>query len=162
MQIGKDSFVVIEYSLRLSDGSYVKGESAPASMNFVVGYGQLIPALEEALTGLEQGARKELTIPAVEAFGERDQSQIMTFNLSEFPAGKDLVAGKWAIAKNSDTGSQYSYFVAAKTDETITLDYNHPLAGQELHYDVKVVHVRPAHAEELEFLRPCEHGEKTD
>ncbi len=162
MQIGKDSFVVIEYSLRLSDGSYVKGENAPASMNFVVGYGQLIPALEEALVGLEQGARKNLTIPAAEAFGERDQSQIMTFNLSQFPAGKDLVAGKWAIAKNSETGSQYSYFVAAKTDTTITLDYNHPLAGKELHYDLKVVHVRPALAEELEFIRPCEHGEKTE
>jgi FKBP-type peptidyl-prolyl cis-trans isomerase SlyD len=162
MQIGKDSFVVIEYSLRLSDGSYVKGENAPASMNFVVGYGQLIPALEEALTGLEEGANKKLTIPAPEAFGERDQSQVMTFKLSEFPAGKDLVAGKWAIAKNSGTGSQYSYFVAQKTEETITLDYNHPLAGKELHYDVRVVHVRPALAEELEFLRPCEHGEKTD
>ncbi|MDR3568262.1 MAG: peptidylprolyl isomerase [Syntrophobacteraceae bacterium] len=161
MEIGKDSFVVIEYTLRLSDGSYVRGEKAsPASMNFVVGYGQLLPALEEALTGLEQGAKKEVTIPACEGFGERDESQVQTVSLSDFPAGKELVAGKWAIAKNSETGSQYSYFVREKTDSTITLDYNHPLVGQDLRYDFTVVLVRPALAEELEFLRPCEHGEK--
>ncbi len=162
MKIARNSFVVIEYSLRLSDGSYVKGEKEAASMNFIVGYGQLIAALEEALTGLEQGARLELTIPAGEAFGELDHDQVKTYELSEFPAGRDLVAGKWAIAKNSGTGSQYSYFVKEKTDSTITVDYNHPLAGKDLHYDIAVVFVRPAHAEELEFLRPCEHGENSD
>jgi FKBP-type peptidyl-prolyl cis-trans isomerase SlyD len=158
MKIALNSFVVIEYSLKLSDGSYVKGEDEPASMNFVVGYNQLIAALEEALTGLEQGARKEVIIPAANAFGEHDEGQVKTYTLSEFPAGQDLVAGKWAIAKNNGTGSQYSYFVREKTDSTITLDYNHPLAGKDLHYDVTVVLVRPALAEELEFLRPCEHG----
>jgi FKBP-type peptidyl-prolyl cis-trans isomerase SlyD len=158
MEIGKDSFVVIEYCLRLSDGAYVKGENGPVSMNFVIGYGQLLPALENALIGLEQGARKEVTIPAAEAFGERDESQVQTVNLSDFPAGRDLVAGKWAIAKNNETGSQYSYFVREKTDSTITIDYNHPLVGQDLHYDFTVVLVRPALADELEFLRPCEHG----
>ncbi len=162
MQIAKNSFVVIEYSLRLSDGSYVKGENAPASMNFIVGYGQLLPALEEALIGLEQGARKEVTIPACDGFGERDDGLVKTVALSDFPAGRDLVAGKWAIAKNMDTGSQYSYFVSEKTDSTITLDYNHPLAGKDLYYSITVVLVRPALAEELEFLRPCEHGQKSD
>ena len=133
MQIGKDSFVVIEYSLKLNDGSYVKGENGPASMNFVIGYGQILPALEQALSGLEEGARQKLTIPAGEAFGERDETQVQTVNLSDFPAGRDLVAGKWAIAKNSEMGSQYSYFVREKTDSTLTLDYNHPLVGQDLH-----------------------------
>lgn len=162
MQIAKDSFVVIEYSLRLRDGSYIKGENGPASMNFVSGYGQLLPALEEALTGLEQGTRKEVTIPAREGFGEHDEGLVKRVELSEFPAGRDLVAGKWAIAKNGDTGAQYTYFVREKTDSAITLDYNHPLAGEDLQYSVSVVLVRPALAEELEFLRPCEHGEKKE
>lgn len=160
MQIAKDSFVVIEYSLRLSDGTCVKGETAPASLNYVCGYGQLLPALEEALTGLEQGAGKEVVIPAREGFGEHDEGLVKTLDLADFPAGRDLVAGKWAIARNSDTKAQYSYFVREKTDSTITIDYNHPLAGQDLHYSVTVVSVRPALLEELEFLRPCEHGEK--
>ena len=159
MQIAKDCFVVIEYSLRLDDGSFVKGEKTPASMNFIAGYGQVLPALEKGLIGLEQGARAELIIPAGEAFGERDESLVRTMDLCSFPPGRDLEPGKWAIAKNEATGAQYSYLVVEKADSTITVDYNHPLAGKDLHYRVKVALVRPALAEELEFLRPCEHGQ---
>jgi FKBP-type peptidyl-prolyl cis-trans isomerase SlyD len=161
MPIAKDTFVVIEYSVRLDDGSFVKGGNTPASMNFIVGYGQVLPALENGLVGLEQGAQKELMIPAQEGFGEHDQSLVRTMALSEFPQGRDLVPGRWAIAKNDSTGAQYSYFVCDKTDSTITLDYNHPLAGKDLYYNVKVMLVRPALAEELEFLRPCGHGIKS-
>jgi FKBP-type peptidyl-prolyl cis-trans isomerase SlyD len=158
MQIAKDRFVVIEYSLRLDDGSFVKGEKSPASMNFIAGYGQVLPALEKRLIGLGQGAQTELEIPAAEAFGEHDESLIRTMDLSSFPAGRDLEPGRWALARNKATGAQYSYLVVGKTDSTITVDYNHPMAGKDLHYHVKVALVRPALEEELEFLRPCEHG----
>jgi FKBP-type peptidyl-prolyl cis-trans isomerase SlyD len=161
MEIAKDRFVIIEYSLRLDDGSFLRGESTPASMNFIAGYQQILPALEQELTGLEQGAQKELTIPARDGFGERDESLVQTMALSGFPQGRDLEPGKWAIAKNEATGAQYSYFVSRKTSSTITVDYNHPLAGKDLHYRVSVVFVRPALAEELEFLRPCQHGRET-
>lgn len=158
MRIAKDCFVVIEYSLRLDDGSFVKGGETPASMNFVAGYEQVLPALEKALTGLEQGAVADLTIPARDAFGDRDESLVRSLDLLSFPAGRGLVPGKWTLARNGETGAQYSYLVVAKTDETVTVDYNHPLAGRDLHYQVEVTLVRPALAEELEFLRPCEHG----
>jgi FKBP-type peptidyl-prolyl cis-trans isomerase SlyD len=159
MQISKDCFVVIEYSLRLDDGSFVKGETAPASMNFIAGYGQVLPALEKRLTGLEQGTGAELKIPAEEAFGEHDKGLVRSLDLHAFPSGRHLEPGKWAVAKNEATGAQYSYLVVDKTDSTITLDYNHPLAGKDLYYSVRVALVRPALPEEMEFLRPCEHGQ---
>ena len=159
MRIAKDSFVVLEYSLRLDDGSFLKGENTPASMNFIAGYGQVLPALEQELTGLEQGSQKEVTIPARDGFGEREPSLVQTMALSEFPQGRDLQPGRWAIAKNESTGAQYSYFVCEKTASTVTVDYNHPLAGKDLHYRVNVVLVRPALTEELEYLRPCEYGQ---
>ncbi len=158
MQISKDRFVVIEYSLRLEDGSFVKGEKTLASMNFIAGYGQVLPALEKGLTGLEQGARAELKIPAAEAFGEHDEGLVRTLDLGSFPAGRDLEPGKWAVAKNAATGAQYSYLVVDKTDSTVTVNYNHPLAGKDLHYNIEVALVRPALPEEMEFLRPCEHA----
>jgi FKBP-type peptidyl-prolyl cis-trans isomerase SlyD len=159
MRIAQDTFVIIEYSLRLGDGSFVRGESSPASMNFITGYAQVLPALEKELIGLEQGELKEITIPARDAFGHHDPGLVRTTPLSEFPEGRDLEPGRWALARNEATGAQYSYFVREKTDSTVTIDYNHPLAGKDLHYSVKVVLVRPAIAEELEFLRPCEHGQ---
>ncbi len=159
MRIEKNSFVVIEYTLRLEDGSFIKGENGPASMNFIAGYGQILPALEAKLMGLEEGAEKELMIPAREAIGESDPNLIKIMALSDFPAGRELKPGRWALAKNQSTGAQYSYFVREKTDAKITIDYNHPLAGKDLYYHLKVVLVRAALDEELEFVRPCEHGQ---
>ena len=158
MEIAKDSFVIIEYDLRLEDGSFVKGENGPVSMNFIAGYGQLLPALEQKLLGLEQGTETSIVIPARDAFGEYDRSLLKTRTLAEFPEGRRLEPGKWVMATNEETQSQYSYLVLEKTDSSITLDFNHPLAEKDLHYRVKVVLVRPAQPEELEFLRPCEHG----
>ncbi len=159
MRIAKDSFVVIEYSLRLDDGSFLKGENTPASMNFIAGYAQVLPALEKELIGLEQGVLRKIMIPARDGFGERDPSLVRTMALSGFPSGRNLEPGRWAVARNEATGVQYGYFVSEKTDSTITVDYNHPLAGKDLYYSLNVVLVRPALAEELEFVRPCGQGQ---
>jgi FKBP-type peptidyl-prolyl cis-trans isomerase SlyD len=159
MEVGKDTFVIIEYRVHLDDGSYVKGDTGPVSLNFVVGYDQVLPALERKLLGLAEGAEIEFTIPASEAFGEYDVSQVHTKTFEEFPAGRSLEAGKWIVATNEQTQAQYSYYVREKTADTVSLDFNHPLAGKDLHYQVKIISVRPALREELEYLRPCEHME---
>jgi FKBP-type peptidyl-prolyl cis-trans isomerase SlyD len=161
-QIRKDTLVVLEYSVRLADGEYLKGEGSPASLNFVVGYDQVLPGLEKRLIGLGVGTDTEFVIPAGEAFGEYDESMVHTRPFSEFPEGKELQAGKWVLATNKETQAQYSYFVKEKTREAAVLDFNHPLAGKELRYHVKIALVRPALREELEFLRPCEHGEEEE
>jgi FKBP-type peptidyl-prolyl cis-trans isomerase SlyD len=158
MEIVKDHFVVIEYTVRLEDGSYTKGENGPVSLNFVVGYDQVLPALEQRLLGLREGVEVDFVIPAREAFGEHDPGQVRTKTFTEFPEGVRLPMGKWVVATDSQTRSQYTYFVKEKTNEAVVLDFNHPLAGKDLYYHVKVVKVRPAHQEELEYLRPCEFG----
>lgn len=155
MEIGQDMFAVIEYTVQLDDGSFVKGEDGPVSMNFVVGYNQIMPSLELQLIGLREGMEKEFVIPACDAFGEYDPHQVRVRPLDEFPEGRNLEAGKWAIATNPETEAQFSYFVREKTSETVTLDFNHPLAGRALHYRVRVMRVRPADEEELHYLRPC-------
>lgn len=158
MKIDKDCFVIIEYELRLEDGTYIKGENAPASMNFITGYGQVLPALEKRLLGAAEGEEMELVIPSREAFGEHDATLVRTLSYEEFPAGRQLQSGKWAVAKNEGTQAQYTYLVLEKTDSSIKIDYNHPLAGRNLFYRIKIAHVRPALQEELEEIRPCEHG----
>ncbi len=162
MKITKDSFVIIEYTVRLDDGSFVKGEEMPVSMNFVVGYDQVLPGLERRLMGLENQAMAEFVIPAREAFGPYMPSEVRMRTFEEYPKGRELQKGKWVVATEPDTNAQYSYFVKDKTDEGVFLDFNHPLAGKDLHYSVKVAHVRPATQEELEYLRPCEHGEQDE
>lgn len=162
MEIAKDMSVTLEYSVRLSDGSYVKGENVPVSLNFIAGYGQVLLALERQLIGLLEGAETDFVIPAVDAFGEHDPAQVCLKTFDEFPEGRNLQAGKWVIATSEESEVQYSYFVLEKSDEAVRLDFNHPLAGKDLHYHVKVMRVRPALDEELEYLRPCEHGERAE
>jgi FKBP-type peptidyl-prolyl cis-trans isomerase SlyD len=157
MEVGKDTFVIIDYRIRLDDGSFVKGENGPVSLNFIVGYDQVLLGLERSLLGLREGTAVEFIVPASEAFGEHDASQVHTKTFEEFPEGHSLQAGKWVVATNEQTQAQYSYYVQGKTEDAVTLDFNHPLAGKDLHYQVKVISVRPALKEELEYLRPCEH-----
>jgi FKBP-type peptidyl-prolyl cis-trans isomerase SlyD len=158
MEIGKDTFVILEYTLRLGDGTYVKGsaENGPASLNFVVGYDQILPSLELQLLGVAEGTRLQLDIPPEEAFGAYQQQLVECRSLAEFPLGRDLEAGKWVMATNDTTNARYSYFVKEKSQDAVTLDFNHPLAGKTLHYTIHVDKVRPASAEELAYLRPCQ------
>ncbi len=158
MQIGKDTFVILEYTLKLDDGTYVKGdlEQGPASLNFVVGYDQLLPTLEQRLLGIPEGAQVNLVIPPEEAFGEVQPHLVKRRPFDEFPRGKDLIVGKWVMAVNETTNAQYSYFVKEKTEDTVVLDFNHPLAGKTLYYSIRIVKVRAASAEELAYLRPCQ------
>ena len=162
MEVGKDTLVILEYTVRLKDGSYVKGENGPVSLNFFPGYGQVLPALESRLLGLSEGEEADFVIPAREAFGEYDGSLLHTKTLADFPEGQSLMPGKWIVATNEHTQAQYSYYIKEKTDEAIVLDFNHPLAGKDLYYKVKVVHVRPALQEELQYLRPCEFQKELD
>lgn len=160
MVTAKDTSITIEYSVQLQDGSFIKGENGPVSLHFITGYRQVLPSLEARLLGLREDEETDFVISAAEAFGERDPSQIHTRTYEEFPEGKNLQPGRWVLATNTETDAQYSYFVKEKTIDAVVLDFNHPLAGKDLHYHVKVIRVRPAMRDELEFLRPCEHEAK--
>jgi FKBP-type peptidyl-prolyl cis-trans isomerase SlyD len=163
VEIVKDAFVVIEYSVRLEDGSYVKGEPGrPASINFVAGYGQVLPGLEKRLLGLREGEETEFIIPAIEGFGEHDSKLVDERSFEEFPEGRDLLPGKWLVATNEATGASFTYLVKDKSERGVVLDHNHPLAGKALYYRVKAVRVRPALRDELEYLRPCEFQDESE
>lgn len=162
MRIAKDTFVVVESTVRLADGSFVRGEDGPVSMNFVAGYGQVLPALERRLMGAEAGQVLDFVIPAAEAFGERSEALVRTRSFDAFPEGRRLEPGRWVVATCSETEAQYGYYVLAKSEESVTLDFNHPLAGKDLHYHLEVRLVRAAAPDELQYLRPCEQGEGRD
>lgn len=154
-EVLKDRFVVLEYTVTLDDGSVVLGGSEPAAMNFAVGYGQILPALEARLLGHKEGEILQFVIPAEEAFGPYDMRHVKRRSFEDFPQGRTLQPGKWVVASNDRTGAQYSYFVQSKDAEGVVLDFNHPLAGKDLHYHLKIVKVRDLTAQELTELRPC-------
>jgi FKBP-type peptidyl-prolyl cis-trans isomerase SlyD len=158
MKISPNTFVIIEYTVCLADGNYVKGENGPVSLNFIAGYDQILPALEHRLLGMNSGDVIDFTIPAQHAFGEHDPNLVHRRDFSDFPEGRSMEKGMWIVAKNESTQAQYSYYVRDKSEQWVDLDFNHPLAGKDLYYHVRVAHVRPASQEEIDYLRPCEIG----
>jgi len=158
----ENSYVILKYTARLENGEIVKGdpEEALAHMEFVTGYNQVIPGLERRVIGLSQGDEVEITVSPDEGFGQYDSGLIQEKTFAEFPEGKSLEEGRWVRAINPQHLVTFGYLVLEKKPDRIVLDYNHPLAGKALIYQVKVEKVREANREELEILRPCEFGEQ--
>ena len=91
-----------------------------------------------------------------EAFGPYRPENVKEKGYAEFPEGRRLEEGRWVMARDEKTRTAYGYFVKQKGKDGIVLDYNHPLAGKELVYDLEVLEARPATEEERTLLRPCE------
>ena len=157
----ENSYVILKYRARLKNGEIVKGdpEGGLAHMEFVTGYNQVIPGLERRVIGLSQGDEAQITVNPDEGFGPYDPSLIQEKTFEKFPEGKNLEEGRWVRATNPQHRITFGYLVLEKKPDRVLLDYNHPLAGKTLVYQVKVEMVREANREELEILRPCEFGE---
>jgi FKBP-type peptidyl-prolyl cis-trans isomerase SlyD len=155
--IHRDCFVRLAYSLHLGSGEYIRGSAAqPEILTYVAGYKELLPALENRLLGLKPGDESQFVIPAQEAFGLRDSWLVQEFSRARFPVGADLRPGAAVVPYPCAIEIDYPYKVVDVKDEVVVLDQNHPLAGEDLHYDVQILEVRDATPEELAPLQQCE------
>ena len=154
----KGTFVKIRYSLKTGEGSYIKGDPREglAFMEIFTGYDQLIPGLEKRLVGKKVKEKMHVCLPPEEAFGPVRSDLVKEKTYDEFPEGRDLQEGRWVLARDEKTRAAIGYFVQTKGKDGVVLDYNHPLAGKELVYDLEILEVRPATSEEKSILRPCE------
>lgn len=109
-------------------------------MEFVIGAGQLIPKFEAAVIGLEPGESVTVSIPADEAYGQRAEEMVAVIERSEIPAEINPEPGHQMEVILED-GSPLPVLVTEVTDKTITLDGNHPLAGRDLTFDIRLVEI---------------------
>jgi FKBP-type peptidyl-prolyl cis-trans isomerase SlyD len=158
----KGTYVKIRYRLKTGEGEYVKGDPREgfAILEVFTGYDQLIPGLEKRLVGRKAGEKMQVRLPPEEAFGPYRPDLVQEKRYDEFPEGRHLEEGRWAVARDDQTRTSYGYFVKKKEKDRIVLDYNHPLAGKELIYDLEIREARPAAEEEVLLLRPCEAAER--
>jgi len=163
MIIHRDCFVTLAYRLRLNSGEYVRGSAAaPETLTFVVGYNELLPALENRLLGLRPGDERQFTIPAAEAFGARNPNLLQEYSRKRFPAGAELRPGQAVVPSPCAIPIEFPYRIVEVREDTVILDQNHPLAGEDLNYEVKVLEVRPATDEELAARQTCASCQEPD
>ena len=147
-KVQDDVIVTLEYTV-VVDGNVVDTSQDAEPIQFIQGKGQLVPGLARALYGMREGERKEVVVAAADGYGEEDADSIAEIPRSEFSHEIPLEPGVELQLKNQE-GDEFEAYIVSADDETVHLDFNHPLAGKELHFSVEVVDLREATKEELE------------
>jgi FKBP-type peptidyl-prolyl cis-trans isomerase SlyD len=158
MNITKDRVVSIDYTLTDKDDQFIDSTSGAQPLDYLHGYQNIIPGLEQALEGRFEGDNFKVNIPAAEAYGERDEGLVMALPRENFGDTETIEEGMRFEASTPD-GSSHVVTVTRVEGDSITIDGNHPLAGRDLNFDVTVTAIRDANAEELAHGHPHhEHG----
>ena len=109
-------------------------------MELTIGGGDFFPQIEEALVGMSAGEKKTVLIPAVEAFGKYDEEKVFTVPRADLPEDMDPEVGNEYVLTN-DEEEDFGVTVTEVTPEAVTFDANHPLAGEELSFELELVEI---------------------
>jgi peptidylprolyl isomerase len=131
-------FVSVDYKGTLGNGEVFDSSHGRLPLEVQIGADQLIKGFEDALLGMSLNEKKTFTLAPEEAYGIREDSQQRSFSLSEIPPGMNPEVGQ-TIALSSPDGRQIPATIAEVTDENVTIDLNHPLAGQSLTFEIEIV-----------------------
>lgn len=148
MQIADGKVVSLNYKLTV-DGEEIARTEPGEPMDYLHGVGEILPGLEAALTGKKAGDTFNITLAPEDAYGDYDEEDVEEIDRSDIPNADELEVGMVVEVEDED-GYSYTAQVAEISDDVVVLDFNPPLAGKTLTYDVEVLAVRDATAEELE------------
>lgn len=148
MAIENNQVVGIEYELKEAGGSEVLDSNVgQAPLEYITGKSHIIPGLEKQVSALAKGEKADIMVPAAEAYGEYNADAIDDVPREQF-AGLDLKEGL-PLFGQGENGETIQVVVKAFNDETVTIDYNHPLAGKDLMFSVTVLDIRDATEDEI-------------
>lgn len=148
--------VTMDYSLTV-DGELIDTSEGSEPIEFLQGTGGIIPGLERELYGMAIGDGKDVIVSAEEGYGEVDEEAHMDVPRQEFPAEIPLEIGTMLEMQDQDGNPMHARITEVGA-ETVCLDFNHPLAGKELHFSIKIAGLRPATPEELDHGHVHEDG----
>jgi len=148
MKVGKDKVVLMHYTLKNDAGDVIDSSDGADPLPFLQGHGNIIPGLESALEGSKVGDKLDVSIEPEEGYGERIQDAIQEIPSSALKGVDEVKVGMQLQSQDKD-GNAFLVTVTKIEDDKITVDGNHPLAGQTLHFSVSIESIRKAEAEEL-------------
>jgi len=146
--IEDDVVVSMDYTLTV-DNEVIDTSEGNEPIQFLQGHGNIIPGLERAMYGMAAGDRKEVVIEAADGYGELDPEAFAEVSRDEFPPQIPMEVGIELQIKDQ-SGDIMDARIDAVNEETVRLDFNHPLAGKQLNFSIQVVSLRQPSEEELE------------
>ena len=143
LPVGEGTCVHLNFALRLDDGEEVDSNFDRDPVSFTVGDGSLLPGFERRLFGLLPGEREQFTVPPEDAFGQHNPQNVQRVDRDQFEDGIELEQG--LVYSFADAaGGELPGVIVAFDDAEVTVDFNHPLAGRTLVFDVQIHRVEPA------------------
>ena len=143
LEIVPGSRVTLHFSLALEDGTEAVSTFGEDPLEFTMGDGTLRPGMELALYGLKSGDRQTLTLEPEQAYGYHDEEKIHDIDREQFPNGISLEAGQ-IIGFTMPNGDETAGMIIELDENEVVVDFNHPLAGKEVVFEVEVLEVAPA------------------
>ena len=142
LRIGPDKEVTLHFALKLENGDVVDSTFDKQPATFKVGDGNLLPGFEAALYGFKAGDKRSLQVEPENAFGQPNPQNMQVMPRSQF-ADMELSEGLLIIF-NDAANAELPGIVKTFDEQQVTIDFNHPLAGKTLSFDVEIIEVRPA------------------
>ena len=161
MNIQENAFVAIDYKLTLDSGEVVDESEAGKPLGFIFGCGMIIPGLERQMAGMNVGDTAKLTVEADEGYGSYQDELVKPIPRANFPSDVSLQPGM--VFQGQGPHGPVAIRIKDVDGDQVMADFNHPLAGERLHFDITVAAVREATPEEIKMTSQghdcAEHGD---
>lgn len=139
-QVKSGDTVKVHYHGKLTDGTTFDSSSGREPLEFEVGSGMVIKGFDDGVTGMKVGEKKTINIPVDEAYGPKQEEMMVEFPLNQFPPDLKPEVGM-PLTMTTAQGQPVQVVIAEVGTETVILDANHPLAGQDLVFDLELVEI---------------------
>lgn len=139
-QVRSGDTVRVHYHGKLTDGSTFDTSEGRDPLEFTVGSGQVIKGFDDALIDMNVGDKKTVNIPVDNAYGQRSNEMMMEYPLSEFPADMKPEVGM-ELHMSDNMGNVFPVVIAEVKADSVVLDANHPLAGEDLVFEIELVSI---------------------
>jgi FKBP-type peptidyl-prolyl cis-trans isomerase 2 len=150
--VSAKKMVSLNYTGTLADGTQFDTSVGRDPLEFLVGTGSMIPGFEKAVMGLKAGDKKKFEIKAAEAYGEYDKTAVQEVPKESFPKDMKLEKGT-QLGVQTQSGTM-PVVIAEVREKTVMVDFNHPLAGKDLTFEIEIMKIRDATKEELAATAP--------
>jgi FKBP-type peptidyl-prolyl cis-trans isomerase SlyD len=148
MQIQKNSVVSIEYTLKDDEANLIDSSEGNEPLVYLHGHENIVPGLEKELDGKTPGDELEVVIAAADGYGDRVEEMVQEVPKTEFESPDEIEVGTHLQVESEEEGVMM-FEVVGVDDDHFVVDGNHPLAGMNLHFAVKVLEIREATEEEV-------------
>lgn len=149
LSVADNVVVSLDYVLTIDENQEIDRSEKDAPLEYLHGFNNIIPGLENELMGMKVGDEKNVIVQPSSGYGEIDPESLAEYPRDSFPPDLKLEVGEPIMMRDKESGDSFQAFVTEIGSDMVKLDFNHPLAGETLHFQVRIAGLREPTSEEL-------------